>query len=197
MATKAGSLLSLDEAKAALGITDDTKDADITALVDGISARMEKALKGGIFVQRSVVEEDMGGAKVREGRGSNKVRLKYGPLVSVTSIVDEDDETIAATEYYLLKREASLVYLIGGWPAPSAYGYTWTATYTAGYADTQANVPDDVKRACKLQLKAEWARKNPDLKSKSFGDVQLTFRDSQDLLPEVEAALAPYVLRVW
>lgn len=125
--------------------------------------------------------------------GTRFLYLDYWPIVTITSIHDDDDHVFDsatledATNYYAQPGEdgKGIVYLeTGAWTDGIA---NVKVVYTAGYA-TIADIPEQIKTACLLQLKYEVGK----LKAGSFvkpGQAQT------DLLPEVRDILGPYTRR--
>ena len=130
-----------------------------------------------------------------DGPGGQELRLPYGPILSVTSILDSDvrlyssADLVAASDYELYGDE-SLIRLTD----TSSHGY-WSTTRRAikvaaviGFS----TIPEDIKHAAGLQV-AHWfqGRDHVGRKSISQGGGALTV-NGLDLLPEVKQALAPY-----
>lgn len=94
------------------------------------------------FVQRVFTEDYAAGANGRLG-GVKRLYLHALPIVSVTSITDDDANTVASTEYTIIADEGILEHDTY-WPAPVG---RWTIVYTAGHWEDTDDVDYDVKEA--------------------------------------------------
>ena len=109
------------------------------------------------FIQRTFTEDYSGGHNGRLG-GARRIYLDAVPIVSVTSITDDDSNTIASTEYTIVAKEGYLEH-DSYWPVPVG---RWTIVYIAGLWEDTDDVDWDVK---------EWARVTA-LRNKGFrGDM--------------------------
>lgn len=117
------------------------------------SLAIESMCGSTVFIQRAFTEDYTAGNNGRLG-GSKRLYLNHLPIVSVTSITDDDSNTVAGTEYTIIANDGVLEHDTY-WPSPVG---RWTVVYTAGhFADTD-DVDWDVK---------EWARVVA-LRNKSF-----------------------------
>lgn len=106
--------------------------------------KLEDMCGGTAFVRRSFTEDISGGLLARRG-GSKRVYLSRTPIVSISSITDDDSNTISSDDYTVVGTLGnSYLEFDGVMQAPVG---RWTVVYTAGvFADTDS-VTDDVKLA--------------------------------------------------
>ncbi len=183
-------LLTLQEAQEYLGNPADT--AVLDALIDDITLALE-AWAQTFFVQRQTSED-------YERPAGAELWLRRSPVVSVTSITDPAGNSVAATDYAVIKPRG-LLRRPGGWPVPvDANGHeaVWTVTYTAGrWADTAA-VPANVRLGAKLFVAERYLKRQPGVVREvvqGVGDVSyagLVTRQYPEIPPEVAQLLAPY-----
>jgi hypothetical protein len=184
-------LLDLEEGKRHLNVTTTTDDAEILAFIGGATFAIE-AYVGNAIVQRSFTEDYTAGQGPRIG-GASRIHLKHYPIVSVTSITDDESNTVASTDYIILADEG---YLEHDWRWPAPVG-RWTIVYTAGrYATTKA-VEQHWKTACKLLLADYWNLPKSNIESKKIGDLDIKYRtqsgDSTSSMPmAVERLIKPF-----
>lgn len=124
----ARSIISLRDAKLHLNMSLDrtTDDEELRNIIEAVTAVVERH-RSEVIARRTVVESDVMGC------GSRMV-LQHRPVLSVTSIVDEDgtsytvgDWTLDGTNGTLTKTTASLTYK------------RFTVTYVAGYQQIPAH----------------------------------------------------------
>lgn len=172
----------------------------VEQLLDAATVRIENET-GATFVQRSFTERRLGGAerrgsyvygwrpeqyatRTREGR--KRLYLDRYPIVSVTSITDEDSETVASGDYRILENLGVLEH-DGVWPLPTG---EWSIVYTAGrFADTDS-VSEDVRLACNL-LVAHWIGAR-EVQESGFAAAPIF---DATLPPDVKALVLPYAAR--
>lgn len=144
---------TLSNVKAALGITDSDSDAQLTALLDPVSAAMER-YAGRAFEAGSFVEEHMGGEQT--------LALREFPITAITTVEDlATGETLGSDLYESEDRTGLLTRLPRG--AQWAKGRVaqeiplredtpsrrWRVTYNAG------GVTEDVKLAFYDAMKSQ------------------------------------------
>lgn len=117
------------------------------------SLTIEMLCGGTKFVRRTLTEDYSAGNNGRLG-GAKRIYLNALPIVSVTSITDDDASTVAGTEYTIVSKEGYLEHRTY-WPVPVG---RWTIVYVAGHFTDTDTVDWDVK---------EWARVVA-LKNKNF-----------------------------
>lgn len=155
----------------------------VEQMLDAATVRIEHET-GATFVQRSFTERRRGGVLGVRG-GAKRIYLDHYPVVSVTSITDEDSDTVAAADYRILEDLGALEH-DGRWPVPTG---EWSIVYTAGrYASTDA-VAEDVRLACNL-LVSHWIGARED------GGGSVGILGLQGALPsDVKSLLTPYQSR--
>jgi len=198
-------LVTLDEAKAALGISDSSQDAEIEALVNA-ATRVIEGFTQRAFVQRAFDEYYPGGVNGRRG-GSRRIFLQHYPIVSVASITDDAGEEVESDEFTIWPEQGFLEH-IWCWPVPLAErGGTgrWRIQYTAGLFATTAAVGADLKDAAYRLMRYWRARKVPGVDSKKVGDFTISFGGGSggagggaadpSLPDDVLVILQPYISR--
>lgn len=200
-------LVSLDEAKAALGVTGTSQDDSITAAINAATLQIEGYCQNA-FVERQFDEFYSGGVNGRRGQ-ARRMFLRHYPIVSVASITDDSDEEVAADEYTIWPEQGFLEHA-WRWPVPMAEKSgtgRWRVTYTAGrFADT-ASVAADLKEAVYRLMRYWRARKVPGVGTKRVGDFFVTFNTGgggsggggggadPSLPDDVTLLLQPYISR--
>ena len=133
-------------------------DALLERLINASSLKIKDALQGHLYIQETATEDYTGSNKPGKLGGARRLWLKKSPIVSVTSITDDDGTTIASSDYTIVAQEGYLEH-DWYWPAPT---YRWTIVYTAGEATSATGVPEKAKLACTLEVAALMqARKKP------------------------------------
>ena len=124
-------------------------DNDLILDINAASLLLENFTKGTMFIQRTVTEDYSGGPSEFTRGGAKRLWLRHGPAVSITSITDDNSDTIASTEYTLVT-EGSRSYLEHEttWPAPDG---RWTVIYVAGHFASLSVVTWEVRRACIME----------------------------------------------
>jgi hypothetical protein len=132
------------------------------------------------FIQRTFSEDYSGGHNGRLG-GARRIYLNALPIVSVTSITDDDANTVASTEYVIVDKEGYLEHDTY-WPVPVG---RWTIVYVAGYWTKPSDVDWDVK---------EWARvvalRNKGFKGDSIQSTSLSGRAGSRSVSRSQAGVA-------
>lgn len=174
------SLLSITELRAAAGVTDGSQDATLTLMGNYISAVITRACK--VVVAEEIpptlrlesVVETIRPRSHRPGIGNlASFSLARGPVVAVTSLVENDVTLTEGTDFEL---EGRIVWRI------SANARTWwwygsipeanrkiVIDYSAGWAI----VPDDLKYAAIRMVRTEVQRseRDPNLKMRRIEGV--------------------------
>jgi hypothetical protein len=120
------------------------KSPPLAFINNAAALKLEDMCGGTAFVQRSFTEDHSGGLVGRLG-GLKRLYLNRTPIVSVTSITDDDSNTVAATDYTIVGTLGnSYLEFDGVMPAPVG---RWTVIYTAGVFATTAAITWDVKVA--------------------------------------------------
>jgi len=140
-------------------------------------------------------------AETLDGSGSRLLPLSVVPLVSITSVL-EDDATINAADYSIEDAEAGALYRSDGWGASGGFrswgteayasGYIlpgvsslrYTVTYVGGYLlpnQANTNLPGAVEQACLETVKAWWFGRDgdPSVSSIQIDDVRVAYRAAQ------------------
>jgi hypothetical protein len=191
-------IVTLDEARSELGITDTRDDASLLRAIVGLQDRFAQHC-------RRLFERVAGAIELIDG-GGTWLFLKRYPVESIASVhVDSaqafgaDTLLTAATDYRLNAARGYVAYGTSGekWPAGVS---NVRVVYTGGYvpagqtaASGQTAMPEDLRRCLFLQLGFEWRnRLTLGASSVSAQGVSVNLAPAK-LLPEVEAGLAPYV----
>lgn len=195
MALLATAVVTVAELKTYLQIAVATHDDRLEQLANGVTELFERAT-GTAFVQRSVIRVRTGANHPRQKGGAKSLFLRPGPIVTVTTIADDDGNAVVAADYDILHDQAVLVH-VGAWPYPQGY---WNITYVAGLQADTASVSADVKLLAFQTVAAWFGRADPMVTSQTIGDLSLSYRSSRGdtpegtLPPSVLAGLAPYQL---
>ena len=206
MSVSSYALVSLAELQTYRGIPNPGTAAEQTSLeelIDAATKAIESRCQNG-FVNRSYTEDyywwQIGGWS----RDKSVIRLKQYPIVSVTSITDQDSpaNTVASTDYWLEKRLGRLI-RPGGWTIPqdsNGFATYWPIIYTSGRYAATANVDDDLKLACKVQVAAMWNRPDKSVRRKRVDSLELEWGASEnetgELVPEAVSLIQPYISRI-
>jgi hypothetical protein len=149
------SLVTLVKYKSYLGITDSTKDTDLTDLQSAVEKRVKE------YLHRDI--ESTNYAEIYDGSGDNYMVLFQQPVTAVTKIevyegLDSTNTEVwttlaLGTDYQrkIIPVEANAVILDGYTFNEDLRNYR--ITYTAGYA----TIPEDIQLACKELLKICYA----------------------------------------
>lgn len=121
-----------------------TGQVPINKINDAAAIKLEDMCGGTAFVKRSFTGDHSGGLVGRRG-GKKRLYLYRTPIVSVTSITDDDSNTIASTDYTIIGTLGnSYLEFDGVMPAPVG---RWTIVYTAGIWTDTASVASEIKIA--------------------------------------------------
>ena len=160
-------LIALADLKAILGITDGANDALLGNIIQRGSDAIARFCNR-VFAQRTVVE-------TLPGTGGQLLKLKFSPVVTLTSISLEG-ETVDPDTYTLTEPDAGIVFC-GTYRAYTGHKYSYTATYVHGYnlpdmsgADT---LPYDIQQAALELCKGMWLarQRDPSVSMESVPDV--------------------------
>lgn len=145
MATlNAWALTTVADVKESLGITDNSQDNLIIRKINQATALIEGYCgldNDHHFAQTTYTDE------VYDATGTSQLRLKAGPLITLTSLSSRDTTTndnnwtSVDTEDFFTDEYSNIVSKLN-----SFYGWygRWRVTYTAGYA----TIPSDLAEAC-------------------------------------------------
>lgn len=189
-------LLTLAELRAAVGLTDNSKDPELTALGNRAAAAIARACRvaaGGVAVP-TLRKETL--SETQELRGASEyLVLARRPIVSITSVT-ENATALAAADYRLLAPQGMLQRRSGN------YAYQWTpgvdvvVVYSAGWS----TVPDDLKLAATKFVRILFAEARRDaslkrVKIEGVSEREYWVGPSDDpLVPqEVMDLLGPYI----
>lgn len=164
MSLDSHALITVAEAKLLPDISGDGSNPLLESLINAQSWAIESAMNGVVFVQRNFTEDYSGGIGGRRG-GAKRIHLYHKPIVSVTSIVDDDSNEVTSTYYTIVANKGFLEH-DWQWPAPVG---RWTIIYKAGLFEATANVAADVKEACQLLVINRYQSRKPGIQSKSTG----------------------------
>jgi len=188
------SLLTVEELRAAVGVTDTSQDTVLTTLGLRLSASI--ARQCGVAsdgVRSPTLLSETCSEVFRPSRIAGSLVLARRPVTEITSI-DENGTTLAASDYEISRGSGLLMRLSGdraaSWPCGKI-----TVVYKAGFAAA----PDDLKLAASklaTALYSETAR-DPNLKRIDIPDVEMREywvapSDDPLLSAEISDLLAPY-----
>lgn len=193
MSVAATSLITLDQLKVYLGssFSGNTNDAMLELLIDSVSVAIDAHLA------RTLTKTTYTSLKF-EGPDGPDLRLPNWPIVSITSIYEDDVLLVEGTDYYV-DYAAGIIHRIGG-----NWVKGWNeivVTYVAGYVVQGATpgagetaLPADIRLACSIQAAREWKKSQGaewGESSRTFPDGSTT-RTERGLLKDVEELLAKY-----
>lgn len=166
-------LISLAEVKTYLNISHSNDDSLLNSLIASVSAFIRNKTNR-IFEEQSYTE-DLNG-------GDSYLIVSHRPIVSVASIKDLRDSppsTVDAADYKVLSdqgliahtdTDGNLMTWEEGWQR-------FEVTYTAGYAVSPDEIPDDLKLAAKMLVGARYERRSGDLQSETLGEYSYRVKD--------------------
>lgn len=178
----------------ALG-SDTSQDALLEVILNAISDTFDR------YVGRALAKAAYTAAYL-DGNGRPTLYLPNRPVVSITSI-EEDDETLTEGEeynYMLYAEEGKLVKTEGGiWmKGPKTIKITYTAGYVVQGATPEAGetaLPADLWLACAMQAAREWKKAQQNewgMTSKSSPDGATIQRVEAGLMKKVREILDKY-----
>lgn len=179
-----------------LGVSEVT-DAKLDVMLDGVSAFIER------WCNRKLIYETVS-ERWRPNQTLDRIWLTRWPVVSITSIT-EDDDTALTSAYWEVDYDTGELFRLDGDDAR----ISWDAqkvviVYKAGYVpadETGASVPDDLRDGALELLKSRWfaLERDPYLRSEEvpglakysygFGSAA---QSGSDMPPEAEALLSSY-----
>ena len=210
-------LVSLDEVKATLGITDTSEDDVLGRLLKGASAAIETYI--GRVLRKQTYEERVA------GDNSQYLQLYNIPVGEVESIqysgdiTDEDEErsVVSSDSYLLIDPGVGLVYSDAVWPWSVRYKIGLTDTilphqtipqyvvrYTAGYEPVDSlssypyKMPWDIVEATIVTAKI-WrasARRDPKVLMQKVDDLMVKYRFPSASGNEGVSSLPPEVTNI-
>ena len=146
------SLLTLAELRSAVGVTDNSQDAELTTLGDYISAIITRACKvptSGAIPPTLRLETVVETFRVPYDEYYSPLYLSRKPVVAITTVT-EAGSSLIASQYEV---DGDALHRLSG-DARIGWGVgTHVVTYSAGW-DT---VPDDLKFAAIRMVQAEWS----------------------------------------
>lgn len=167
-------LVSVEEAKMFLGITNNEKDDRLSAVLEGVSAAAEAHL-GRYVLEREIADEEHCFTE-----SVKTLRLNHYPVREILRIsVNGENKNWSAADY-----SAGIVWGDGGFSGRAL------VSYRAGLAAGITDVPRDIKIALCLWAK-EIISKDNFIKSESLGDYSVSY-ESSAMPPAAAALLAPY-----
>ena len=191
MALIAEALVALDETKTMLGISGSTYDTQIEDLIGAVSLAMQGVVDERQLIKATFTEDYSGGIKENQLGGARRLRMNHFPIVSVTSITDDNSQTIPATDYTIVAEMGWLEHN-GNWPVPDG---RWTVVWIAGMWTDETEVLMDMKLAVWKWISLSWGgdRIRDDVKSEKVGMIQVVYRDDGGAPDAVTALLGRYM----
>lgn len=184
-------LVSLDNTKTFLGISDHTKDEKLKLLINMATDYIESQT-GRRFVSTVHTQEEF------DGTGSNQISLKHFPVITFTllevnnSSNNTDSWTTIDASNYWVDSDTGIITKTSGFidfadtddeetlsDTPFQRGKNrYRATYTTGYS----TVPYDIQFAC-MTLVGQLlnSASSAGIKSESLGDHSITYQDITQL----------------
>lgn len=153
MALAANALTTVSQVSSylTLGTLSGSAQTDMEFSINAASAFLEEQCKT-TFGKTDYTNES------HEGSGSSLLIPLHGPLISVTSIVDEEATVI--TDYII--KHASLLYRKLGWSVAQTYNLTYSAGYVLPqFATEQAprTLPYTIEFACIQWIALHWNKR--------------------------------------
>jgi hypothetical protein len=181
-------LIALSDLKAILSITDSANDTLLGNIIQRGSDAIARFCNR-VFAQRTVI-------KTLPGSGGQLLKLKFPPIVTLTSIA-LDGETVDPDTYALTEPEAGIVFCESYW-AYTGHKYSYAAAYSHGYnlSDMSGTdtLPHDIQQAalelCKSVRLAQ--QRDPSVTMESVPDVY-TVQYGQGRNGAVVGAIPPNV----
>lgn len=162
------SLVSVEQAKQYLGISSSDQDALLEAMIEHISAEVERRC-GRPFTRRSFVET------ILRARADAYVVLRQRPVLAITRVTDDATGAAIDPEDVVVDAEAGIVHL------PQRVRQV-TIEYDAGYDVT----PPDVQGAVLAIVAAVWQDRTRSASQLAIGDyraaIELAMPQVADIL---------------
>lgn len=158
-------LLTLNDTKLILDVTDPTEQKLIKLLISAVSISIEKYCNR-IFIQANYEE-------IQDGDGTLDILVKNPPIGSVTEIT-EDDIVVSSDWYVIYADEGCIKRKDSGAWAKGIQNIV--IKYSGGWS--QADLPKDLKWACLQWVHLMWKRKEDQrvgVSSWNFGDQSVSF----------------------
>ncbi|MAH45560.1 hypothetical protein CMI37_07010 [Candidatus Pacearchaeota archaeon] len=169
--------------------TEKTSMNDILDMVaDGVATAINDFI-GVTMITSSYTEIYDGWTSYGDPRGNTLYVKKY-PIVSITSIAD-DDVALTSDEYYLYLAEGRIVLKNKSFTADYQ---TIDIVYTAGYGADRDAVPDALKLACHKWIKAIYEGDVVNF-SQQFGEGTFAQLAREKMPVDVQFILEPYKVR--
>lgn len=192
-------VITVSELKEWLDVQGTAQDKNLKRATFIATYALEAECKGTAFIQRTFTEDYAAGQVPGRRGGAKRIHLFHGPIVSVTSITDDDSNTVASTDYTIVS-EAGYLEHDALWPSPVG---RWTIVYTAGvFADTD-DVSWNVKNVAMSYAARIHKNKGGDaVKSRSrsgrSGSSSITYDDPSKLTAyEMKMLSAAGYVRGW
>ena len=184
-------ILTQQEAEAFLGLEAEAGGSELALLITDVSLRLARhsgRTDWGPSAERTEYFDGGSG-----GTGTRFIMFNYWPVTAVSAVYDDIDHTWASSSlvdsslYYVDSADTSqgVLFLESGTFVPG-----WKSvkvTYTGGW--NQADIPAQIKAACRAQIEAEWLRRKP-------GRFIAPDDPGRALMAEVRELLMPYSRRV-
>jgi len=186
-------LVTLAQLKAYLGpeFTGTTWDAALEGIINSVSVMFDG------YVKRTLAKTTYTNLYL-DGNGQETLWLPNWPIVSITSIYEDDTLLVEGEDYDYYPDSGELIRLDGVWfKGKKTVLITYAAGYivqggTAGTGETA--LPKDIVHACFMQSAREWKKTQGSawgVNSQSFPDGSIT-RFEGGLLKEVKEILDHY-----
>lgn len=191
-------LLTIAERRAAVGLTDNSKDAELKTLEERVAARIAHVcnVATAVTTPPTLREETLTETFRLDGlsRGPHELILARLPIVSVTSVV-EDGTTLVAADYEILSAAGMLRRLSDDVP-----GRWETAKIVVVYKAGWATVPAGLKLAAERLMRNYWydGSRDPAVREIEVpGVMRRSFwvgaSSDPDIPREIMDLLAPYL----
>ena len=194
-------VMTLAEAKTALGISGSTQDTQLSALLSLVTRQLEDYLDV-LFVKRDITNELYTVAfqwscaffikKNLPVNSISKIELKDSSLAYV-----EKYGTTAGTDTFDFSKNGT-VRRINSYIATRLDGVR--VSYNAGLYAAQGSIPDEIKAVAENMLKMQWDLKFTNggkIQSESLGDYSYTLATATDYPPNITVQLEPLAGTKW
>lgn len=175
-------VITTSELKEWLDLQGTAEDKNLKRATLVATYALEAECKGTVFVQRTFTEDYTAGQVAGRRGGAKRIHLFQAPIVSVTSITDDDSNTVASTEYTIVSKGGYLEHT-ALWPAPVG---RWTIIYVAGVFDDTDDVTWNVKSVAMSYAARVHKNKGGDTvqsrsRSGRSGSASITYADPSKL----------------